>query len=210
MRKATKKEVNYEENSDSDIQDIIADDESEEEVTSRRPSKRSRALASSDAEMDGNVEKLIVKLKANPRSTRTTRTGSTARSRGGASAEPYLLGFQRVDQHAPTQKKGTNLSNYLPQDVMQSEPHEVQNPLDVPGRLEAPKASRNPLLRSKRKSTKQAPTNKAKEYPPKLLVPTNKKNVTLKLLMLPLSPRKAMMRIRQQLGWMMTTLTIYL
>lgn len=94
VRKATKKEVNYEENSDSDIQDIVADDESEEEVKSRRPNKRARApLASSEAEADEEEVKLskIVKLKANPVPTRKTRAGSAARTR--ASAEPLSAGL---------------------------------------------------------------------------------------------------------------------
>jgi SpoVK/Ycf46/Vps4 family AAA+-type ATPase len=89
VRKAAKKEVNYEESSGSDIADIIQEDDSEEEVAPRRPAKRSRvAEQSEEAESDGEKRKLskIVTLKANPRQTRTTRAGSAARTR--SSAEP--------------------------------------------------------------------------------------------------------------------------
>lgn len=94
VRKATKKEVNYEESSGSDIADIVPDEESEEEVTPKRPTKRSRVAAQSeDAESDGGRAKLskIVTLKANPRPTRSTRAGSAAQTR--ASAEPLSSGL---------------------------------------------------------------------------------------------------------------------
>jgi SpoVK/Ycf46/Vps4 family AAA+-type ATPase len=95
VRKATKKEVNYEENSDSDMEDLVAEDESEEEVKSRRPTKRSRVAAeSTEAETDEERGKLskIVTLKANPQPARTTRAGSSARTRAVASAEPLSAG----------------------------------------------------------------------------------------------------------------------
>lgn len=103
VRKAAKKEVNYEENSDSDIQDIVPDDDdSEEEVTSKRPIRRPRgAAASAEAESDKEVipEKkpaLVVKLKVKNSAIqpgRTTRAGSAARTRAGASAEPTSAGI---------------------------------------------------------------------------------------------------------------------
>jgi SpoVK/Ycf46/Vps4 family AAA+-type ATPase len=88
VRKATKKEVNYEDISDSDVADIVPDEDSED-VTTRRPGKRSRAAAQSE-DAESGVEEArpskIITLKANPRPTRASRGSSAARTR--ASAEP--------------------------------------------------------------------------------------------------------------------------
>jgi SpoVK/Ycf46/Vps4 family AAA+-type ATPase len=99
VRKAAKKEVNYGEDSNSDIQDLIGDD-SEEEVKSTRTSKRSRrAAVSAEAESDEEIapkrikQSMIVKLKATPNPIRTTRAGSAARSRAGRSTEPTSAGI---------------------------------------------------------------------------------------------------------------------
>lgn len=103
VRKATKKEVNYGESSESEIPDAVPDDDSEEELASRRPNKRSRVAESSDPDMDGEKGRpsKIVTLKANPRPTRTTRATSAARTR--QSAEPTSAGPTRRSTRAHTE-----------------------------------------------------------------------------------------------------------
>ena len=110
VRKAAKKSVNYEENSGSDVEDIVDDVDSDEDVP-RRPlkkskSKRTRAMTdeieeeedSDDEEAASVLEerpRLVVKLPANPtpQPTRTMRAGSAIRTRRGTSAEPTSAGF---------------------------------------------------------------------------------------------------------------------
>ncbi|KAH8595759.1 hypothetical protein B0O99DRAFT_740804 [Bisporella sp. PMI_857] len=100
VRKATKKSVNYEEDSDSDIADLVGEDESDEDVKPKRgKNKRSRNVAPSDEDdSDAAIEEKkskIIKLKLTPRPpARSTRAGSAARTtRGGASAEPTSAGL---------------------------------------------------------------------------------------------------------------------
>lgn len=104
VRKATKKEVNYEEDSNSDVADIIGDleDDDSDVVLAKKPqTKRTRAIT--DEIESGSEEDVaskrpkrskIVKLKVStPGPRRNTRAGSTARSRGPESAEPTSAGI---------------------------------------------------------------------------------------------------------------------
>jgi SpoVK/Ycf46/Vps4 family AAA+-type ATPase len=102
VRKAAKKSVNYEENSDSDVEDILDDVDSEDERPKKgSKNKRSRAAAE-EVEDDSDEEPTttrkrsrIVKLKVGTpsRPAREIRAGSAARTRGGASVEPTSAGF---------------------------------------------------------------------------------------------------------------------
>ena len=109
VRKATKKAVNYEEDSDSDVADLIGD-ESEEETRPKRPqNKRSRAPVEEEIEDESEEEevkpKKIIKLKVGtPRQpSRTTRAGSAARTRSGVSTEPTSAGLGRRSTRAHTE-----------------------------------------------------------------------------------------------------------
>jgi SpoVK/Ycf46/Vps4 family AAA+-type ATPase len=107
VRKVAKKSVNYEENSDSDIADIVPDidDDSDEKPKKRPQSKRARATPDDDEDEDDEDEDLasrrprrtkIVKLKINtPQTARATRAGSAARSlrRRGSTTEPMSAGL---------------------------------------------------------------------------------------------------------------------
>ena len=103
VRKAAKKSVNYGEDSDSDVADLIGDDESDSDAPKRRNNKRSRDVSGSDdADSDNDVltkrKTRIVKLKVDltPKPpTRSTRAGSAVRTRGAASAEPTSAGGTR-------------------------------------------------------------------------------------------------------------------
>jgi len=100
VRKAAKKSVNYGEDSNSDIADLVGDDDSEEEQPQRGNNKRSRNLpgsddADSDEELVTKRKTRIVKLKVDltPKPpTRATRAGSAVRTRGAESAEPTSAG----------------------------------------------------------------------------------------------------------------------
>ena len=105
VRKAAKKSVNYEENSDSDIEDIVGDMDSDEDETPKKGSKKKRPQAAIEETEDDLDEdeprttrkksKMIVKLKVGTPSqpARTTRAGSVPRTRAGASAEPTSAGI---------------------------------------------------------------------------------------------------------------------
>jgi SpoVK/Ycf46/Vps4 family AAA+-type ATPase len=106
VRKAAKKSVNYEEDSDSDIADLVGDDvdSDEEDPAPKKSSKKKRPRAASE-EMEDELEEeeppttgkrsRIVKLKVGTPSqqARATRAGSATRSRAGASVEPTSAGL---------------------------------------------------------------------------------------------------------------------
>ncbi|KAH7360486.1 hypothetical protein BKA65DRAFT_186045 [Rhexocercosporidium sp. MPI-PUGE-AT-0058] len=103
VRKAIKKSVNYEEDSESDIAEII--DDSDDEPKKKRPSKRSRHVdddPDDEEDVDSDREALskppkrkIITLKiGTPQAgARATRAGSTARTRGRGSTEPRSAGI---------------------------------------------------------------------------------------------------------------------
>lgn len=110
VRKATKKSVNYEENTDSDAEIADDDGESESEVETpknKSPRKRSRPALIEDDEDDEDEDNAeeespvkrkpskIIKLKINvPETLRKTRAGSAARTRrSGSTVEPTSAGF---------------------------------------------------------------------------------------------------------------------
>ncbi|TVY55974.1 Tat-binding-like protein [Lachnellula cervina] len=119
VRKAAKKSVNYEENSESDA-DIVGDieDSEDDQPKKRKQSKRSRATPDDleddedeDARTGGGRPKRskIVKLKINtPHTTRATRAGSAARSlrRRGSTAEPASAGIGRRSTRATSEAVG--------------------------------------------------------------------------------------------------------
>ncbi|RDL40558.1 Uncharacterized protein BP5553_00537 [Venustampulla echinocandica] len=108
VRKATKKSVNYEENTDSDA-DIVDDDmqseSDDDKPKNKSPRKRSRpVLDDEDEDEDEDAEEevplnqkptKIIKLKINaPQPLRATRAGSAARTRrSGSTVEPTSAGF---------------------------------------------------------------------------------------------------------------------
>lgn len=100
VRKAAKKSVNYEDPSESDIEESIHD--SDEDIKPKKSStKRTRAPLSADNDSDEDVsprKTKVVKLKltTTPRPSRTTRAGSAARSRGGLSVEPGVVSTRRT------------------------------------------------------------------------------------------------------------------
>ena len=102
VRKAAKKSVNYEEDSDSSIGELVEDSDGVDDNSPKRSSnKRTRrdftvsAEPESDEEPKPSKRTKIVKLKVNttPRPSRATRAGSAARSRGGLSVEPLSAGM---------------------------------------------------------------------------------------------------------------------
>jgi len=108
VRSAAKKAISYEEPSDSDAAEFLGDDESEGDAKSKK-SKRSRAVLSpevdSDEEPIKNKRSKIVKLKVATPSlpARTTRAGSSARTRGGVSVEPTSAGVSTRRTRARTE-----------------------------------------------------------------------------------------------------------
>jgi SpoVK/Ycf46/Vps4 family AAA+-type ATPase len=101
VRKAAKKSVNYEENSDSSIAELIEDSD-DDNPPKRFSNKRTRRNPTASAEPESDEEPKpsakrtrIVKLKVNttPKPSRTTRGGSAPRSRGGVSVEPLSAGI---------------------------------------------------------------------------------------------------------------------
>jgi ATPase family AAA domain-containing protein 2 len=120
VRKAAKKSVNYEENSDSD-EDIVGDveDSEDEKPKKQTQSKRSRATPE-DVDDDDEEEEVhtgpgrpkrtkIVKLKINtPQTTRATRAGSAARSlrRRGSTTEPTSAGIGKRSTRATSEAGG--------------------------------------------------------------------------------------------------------
>ncbi|KAB8297131.1 hypothetical protein EYC80_002515 [Monilinia laxa] len=107
VRKAAKKAVTYEEDSNSDDADVIQESEVEEEVRPKRSNKRTRVVDNDDDEDEDEVDepvskrnktkekKLMVTLKIPTKATpaRKTRGGSVAKTR--ASAEPTSAGLRR-------------------------------------------------------------------------------------------------------------------
>ncbi|KAG4420790.1 hypothetical protein IFR04_006070 [Cadophora malorum] len=104
VRKAIKKSVNYGEDSDSSIAELIHNTDSDDEPKKKRSAKRSRPVADEpdEEEEDSDEEVLtkrpqrkIVKLKigtGTPQAARSTRAGSTALTRGRGSTEPRSAG----------------------------------------------------------------------------------------------------------------------
>ena len=104
VRKAAKKSVNYEENSDSDIADIVDDVESDEDEVPKRSSKRKRTRTAteevediSDDEQPKSTRQkqskiVTLKVKTPSQPSRATRAGSAARTRVGQSSEPTYAG----------------------------------------------------------------------------------------------------------------------
>ncbi|ESZ97668.1 hypothetical protein SBOR_1950 [Sclerotinia borealis F-4128] len=122
VRKAAKKAVTYEENSDSDVADLL--EEIEQEVRPTRSNKRTRVLDKEDEDEDEIAEPIskrnratekkqfMVTLKMPTGTTpdRKTRAGSTAKAR--ASAEPTSLGLRRSTRARTEEgEEFTSLSN---------------------------------------------------------------------------------------------------
>jgi SpoVK/Ycf46/Vps4 family AAA+-type ATPase len=113
VRKVAQKPVTYEENSDSDVADIIGDvDDDDSDVQPKKPArnKRPRTAPSAGDESEEDVgtsrkrSKIVkLKLKTPQPIPRTTRAGSAAR-RGQGSAEPTSAGIQRRSTRAHTEE----------------------------------------------------------------------------------------------------------
>lgn len=110
VRKAAKKEVNYEEDSNSSVGDIVDDprtgSDSDDQPKKKQSTKRSRQVIQESEDEDDEEEEeattrrskratKIVKLKiGTPQTARATRAGSSARNtRGRGSAEPKSAGL---------------------------------------------------------------------------------------------------------------------
>lgn len=110
VRKATKKAVNYEEDSNSDVAESVQDTrtDSDEEPKRRPQNKRRKLVEAEENGTDGSdgepasasppqVRSKIIKLKVPPGTPvppiRTTRAASAARTRGRGSTEPKSAGL---------------------------------------------------------------------------------------------------------------------
>ncbi|XMA08176.1 hypothetical protein WAI453_000967 [Rhynchosporium graminicola] len=122
LRKALKKSVNYQENSDSSIAEMVENTGSDDEPKKKRPSKRSRQVIDDpddDEQVDSDEDVLsthpkrkIVKLKiGTPQAaSRATRAGSAARTRGRGSTEPTSAGLNRRNTRAHTEEGDGQIS----------------------------------------------------------------------------------------------------
>ncbi|TAQ86087.1 hypothetical protein B7494_g5582 [Chlorociboria aeruginascens] len=94
VRKAAKKAVNYEEDSNSDIADLVDDGEIDEVPTKRQPKRSRGATAESDTPKKRPSRVVTLKISTPIQRTRTTRAGSSAPIRTG-NTEPLSAGTRR-------------------------------------------------------------------------------------------------------------------